>query len=201
MGGQMHRLINRAFQSYIRDTFGPPAWTAIAQQAMLGFESFEPLRDYDPHLTERVVRVASELMQRPREALYEDMGTYLVSHPNTASVRRLLRFGGARFVDFLHSLDEMPERARLALPDLNMPLLEMTEVTPENFTLNFNPPVPGSGHILVGLLRAMADDYGALVVLEHRGNGRFGEVIDIRLADVGFASGRPFDLAAAGDVA
>jgi len=42
----------------------------------------------------------------------------------------------------------------------------------------------------------MADDYGALVFLEHRGVTGKAELIEVRLLDEGFASGRAFDLGA-----
>ena len=120
----MHGLINRAIQCFIRDTYGMKTWSAIAKDAKLGFDNFEALKVYEPHETDRVLTVAAEKLDNPREMLLEDIGTYLVTHPNVDAVRRLLRFGGANFVDFLHSLDELPERARLAVPDLELPGLE-----------------------------------------------------------------------------
>ncbi len=194
----MHGFVNRAFQCFLRDMFGPASWAAVAQSADLGFETFETLADYDAELTEHVVDAASGLLGRPREALFEDMGTYLVSHPNTAALRRLLRFGGASFADFLLSLDELPDRARLALPDLRLPPMELAELAPDSFTLHFRSPVRGGGHVLVGLLRAMADDYGTLAVMEHLGQGRAGEMIGIQLLDQCFAEGRSFALSMTG---
>jgi hypothetical protein len=194
----MHGLVNKAFQCFIRDTYGLGAWTAVARQAELGFDGFETLSDYDPRLTHRAIEAAVLVLDRPREALLEDTGTYLVSHPNTEAVRRLLRFGGAGFLDFLFSLDELPDRARLALTDLRLPQIEILEQGQGQFTLHVHTALPGAGHVLVGLLRAMADDYGALAVMEHRGKGPFGEVIDLQLLDPGFAKGRQFDLASAG---
>jgi Haem-NO-binding len=190
----MHGLVNKAFQCFLRDTFGPSTWAAVVQQAQLGFDSFELLTRYDPGIAEKLVSTAVDLLGRPREGLFEDLGTYLVSHPNTEGLRRLLRFGGARFIDFLHSLDELPERGRLAMPDRHLPPLYLTEESPETFTLRFQSPIPGGGHVLVGLLRAMADDYGALVMIDHRGTGPEGEEIGITLLDLTFAEGRRFDL-------
>jgi hypothetical protein len=194
----MHGLVNKAFQCFIRDTYGMAAWAAVARQAELDFDGFETLSDYDPRLTQRVLEAAVVVLDRPREVLLEDTGTYLVSHPNTQAVRRLLRFGGAGFLDFLLSLDELPDRARLALADLRLPQIDILEQGAGQFTLHVHTPLPGAGHVLVGLLRAMADDYGALAVMEHRGRGPFGEVIGLQLLDSGFAKGRQFDLASAG---
>jgi Haem-NO-binding len=197
----MHHLVNKAFQSFVRDTFGPATWVKVVRQAELRQDIFESLFDHDPATTAKVVGAAVRLLGRPREALFEDMGNYLVSHPNTEGLRRLLRFGGARFIDFLHSLDELPDRARLALPHLDLPPLELIEHTPDAFTLRFNTRIEGFGHMLVGLLRAMADDYGALVVLDHLGTGGSGERLRIQVLDQGHTEGRQFELARAGKVA
>ncbi len=57
--------------------------------------------------------------------------------------------------------------------------------------------VPGFGYVMLGILRAMADDYGALVVLEHQGWQDAGEeVIQVHLLEAAFAQGRSFDLVA-----
>jgi len=109
-------------------------------------------------------------------------------------LRRLLRFGGVDFPDFLQSMEDMKGRGHLALPDLDLPDLDLIDVAPGQFLLRCRFPVPGAGHVVMGLLRAMADDYGALVLLDHRETGPEGEVIAINLAEARFAEGRRFDL-------
>ncbi len=191
----MHGLVNRSIQVFLRDTYGAALWTDVAQTAGLGFDNFEAMLSYDDRLTDAVIGAAARLLDRPREAVLEDLGTFLVSHPNLESLRRLLRFGGVTFVDFLHSLDDLPGRGRLALADLDLPLLELQGEATDRFTLACRAPLPGIGHVIVGLLRAMADDYGALVLLEHEGSGLAGEVVSIHLLESQFAAGRRFDLA------
>lgn len=190
----MHGLINRAIQSFLRDTYGASTWAVVAREAGLGFDSFEPMMLYDAALTGAVVDAAAAILQRPREAVLEDMGTYLVSHPNVEPLRRLLRFGGVDFPDFLMSLEDMRGRGRLALADLDLPVLVLEERSPDRFRLHCTSPVRGAGHVVVGLLRAMADDYGALVVLDHLGETAGAEVIAVQLLDARFAEGRRFDL-------
>jgi hypothetical protein len=193
----MHGLINRSIQCFLRDTYGAAIWDHVAREARLGFDSFEPMLNYDPALTEAVVQAASVILGRPRETLLEDLGTYLVSHQNLEPLRRLLRFGGVGFVDFLHSLEDLPERGRLALPDLDLPNLGMTEQGDGNFVISVSGLFPGIGHVIVGLLRAMADDYGALALLDHRGQSEEAEQVAVQLLDQSFAAGRRFDLAQA----
>ena len=195
----MHGLINRSIQCFLRDTYGTAVWTAVAGDAALGFDNFETMLIYDDRLTEQVIDAAARRLQRSRETVLEDLGTYLVSHANLEPLRRLLRFGGVSFVDFLHSLDDLPGRGRLALADLDLPLLELHGLTADNFRLICHAPLPGVGHIIVGLLRAMADDYGALVLLEHQGplpDSGGSEVVAIHLLETQFAAGRRFDLGA-----
>ncbi len=191
----MHGLINRSIQSFLRDSYGPAVWSAVLRQAEIGFDSFEPMLDYPVELTDRILQAAGETLGRPRDGLLEDLGTYLVSHPNLEALRRLLRFGGVGFVDFLHTLDDLPDRARLALPDLDLPELILNDQGQGLYRLYCSPLVEGAGHVIVGLLRAMADDYGALVLLEHQGLEGAYEVISVNLLDQSFSEGRKFDLA------
>lgn len=192
----MHGLINRAFQCFVRDTYGVETWVRVARGARLGFDSFEPMLPYDLSQTEAVIDTATRVLARPRETLLEDMGTYLVSHPNLERLRRLLRFGGVTFTDFLHSLEDMPGRGRLALPDIDLPVLALRDAGRDRYVLACQYPVAGAGHVMMGLLRAMADDYGALVFLDHTGSGAEGELIAIHLPAAQFAAGRQFALAA-----
>ena len=192
----MHGLINRAMERFLRETYGSGAWQQIAAHADLPFDSFEPLMTYDPTLTTAMVKAAAVVLDRPTDALMEDMGTYLVSHRSGERLRRLLRFGGVGFRDFLHSLEELPARARLALPDLVLPDMRLVELGGKEFTLAMTAPFPGAGFVLMGLLRAMADDYGSLVFLDITGHGTMGDTILIQLLDEDFAEGRRFDLAA-----
>lgn len=191
----MHGLINRSIQCFLRDTYGEDLWLAVTRKAGLGFDGFEAMLTYDDHYTLAVLDSAAILLDRPRETLMEDLGTYLVSHPHLESLRRLLRFGGVSFVDFLHSLDDLPDRARLALPEFDLPRITLKDAGQGRFTLHCSSQIPGAGHVVVGLLRAMADDYGALVLLDHSGGRPEDEMVSIHLLESQFAAGRRFDLA------
>lgn len=198
MGLVMHGLINRALQCFVRDTYGADRWLEISQLAGLEFADFEAMLGYDDGLTEAVLDALVLRLGMPREAVLEDVGTYLVQHPNAESVRRLLRFGGVTFVDFLLSLDDLPDWARLAVSDLDLPKLEFCEHAANRFSVSCHSPHAGFGHVLMGILRALADDYGALVFLEHLGTQKHVEVIEITLIEAAYAKGRSFELGLAG---
>jgi hypothetical protein len=189
--------INRAFECFLRDTYGHDVWAQVASAAALGFDRFEPMLQYDPSVTENIIRAAAGVLRRPRCTILEDVGTYLVSHPNLERLRRLLRFGGVDFIEFLHSLDDLPERGRLALPDLDLPRLTLQDQGGGVFRLRCQMQISGIGHMVVGLLRAMADDYGALVLIDYDGCDAGGaETVAIHLLDHRYSSGRSFDLSA-----
>lgn len=192
----MHGLINRAIQSFVCATYGQPCWLRVTEAARLGFAEFEAMLLYDDAMTAQVLDVLCADLNRPRAEILEDLGTYLVSHPNMEDLRRLLRFGGVTYVEFLHSLDDLSDRARLAVSDLRLPMLELREVSPAGYHLYCYPGLPGYSSVMVGVLRAIADDYGALAMLSHEGQSGDAEVITIVLIESAFAEGRHFDLGA-----
>ncbi len=194
----MHGLINRSIQCFIRDTYGPDRWAEVARGAELGFVSFEALLTYPDHMTVQVIDVACEILGKPCDTFLEDLGTYLVSHPNLEPVRRLLRFGGETFMEFLCSLDDLPERARLAVPDLILPMIEVRDHSTGSMTIRISRGIPGFGVVLVGVLRAIADDYGTLALLEHKGRSGHEELISVQLLETAFSQGREFKLAPKG---
>ncbi|MFN7223887.1 MAG: heme NO-binding domain-containing protein [Paracoccaceae bacterium] len=191
----MHGLINRALENFLKERHGQALWQRVVQRACLPFDSFEPLLTYDIAIIDAVISAACAELDRPRDTVLEDMGTALVSHRARDGLRRLLRFGGVGFRDFLYSLEELPDRARLALPDLNLPDMRLEDRGAGCFALVAAPPFAGAGFILIGLLRAMADDYGALVLLDMAPPSADGDVILIHLLDEAHAEGRRFDLA------
>ncbi len=194
----MHGLINRSLQCFLQDTYGVSRWHAVRRRIQLEDHSIEAMLAYPDATTQDIIRAAcAELGRCPNEFL-EDLGTYLVTHPNMEPVRRLLRFGGHTFDEFLYSLDDLHDRLKLAVPDLEVPSLETQEYSSDSFGLICRWREPGFGAVLVGILRAMADDYGALVLLDLEtalGADGVVETVRIQVLETAFASGRDFSLA------
>lgn len=192
----MHGLVNRAIQSFVTNTYGRDRWRQVTEAAGLGSIEFEAMLPYDDGVTGVVLDALCAELGRDRAEVLEDLGTYLVSNPDVEALRRLLRFGGQTYVDFLHSLDDLPDRARLAVSFLHLPAMELRETGAGRYSLTCGPGLPGFGWVMMGILRTMADDYGALVMLEHDGTQGEDEVITITLIESAFAKGRDFDLGA-----
>lgn len=193
----MHGLVNRAIESFVRDTYGETNWAELARRANTPEEGFEAMFVYDDEATYRMLSAAEALLNRPMESILEDLGTYLVSNPRLGAIRRLLRFGGETFLDFLHSIDELPRRAALAVPDLSLPPVHVTEIDTGEIAIAVESADGARalfGHVLAGILRTMADEYGALAMLDHTGTADGVERITVTVLSTEFAEARPFQL-------
>jgi hypothetical protein len=193
----MHGLVGKLIQCFVEDTYGSNLWDVVMRESALGFRDFEAMLVYSDAQTDAALSQACQVLSKPQNELLEDIGSYLVSHENMHAVRRLLRFGGLTFEDFLMSLDDLPDRVRLAIPDLEMPQLNLREYTRHQHSITVRWRKPGSGHLLTGMLRALADDYGALILMDivsDRTDEGFFETLTIELLDIDFSQGRSFSL-------
>ena len=193
----MYGLVNRALQRFLTESYGADAWGDIARASGLRGGEFEPLLCYPDSVTYRILEAASARLGQPAVDLLEDLGTFVVAHPSHEAARRLLRFGGADFTDFLHSLDALPDRARLALPDLDFPPIRVDTVPPGRVVLICGPGLTGFPRVLCGILRGIADDYGVLATIEHASCDREAARILIEVHSARFSAGRSFELAPA----
>lgn len=162
----MNGIAARAIERFVCDTYGEAAWHDVVRRARLPVNSFELLLTYPENTTARLVATSTAVLGRQVHDLMEDLGTYLVTHDNMAAVRRLLRYGGADFESFLDSLDDLPDRTRLAFPELVLPRLRTRPRGAGAFDVECGEATPLMVHVLAGAIRAMADDYGALAVLD-----------------------------------
>lgn len=191
----MHGLILRTFQVFVQDTYGQQTWLKIVEGTSLDVVDFEGMLNYAPETYDTVIAATEKVLRKPRDAFLEDVGTYLVSHPNSEGLRRLLRFGGVDFIEFMHSLDDLSDRAMLVVTDLVLPTMAVDDNGEGQFLLKVGRGLPGFGNVMVGVLRAIADDYGALVLLDAEPEGPQGQVVEITLIETSFAEGRSFELA------
>lgn len=185
----MHGMINRGLQFYVRDIFGVEVWEETCTKAQLPYFSFETMLTYDDDVTDRIIDGLAETLGRQRPELLEDFGTYVVAEESLSAVRKLLRFGGEDYVEFLHSLEDVHDRAKIALPDLEVPQFELETAGDGQFHLHYRFHKRGFGAVFLGLLRGMADDYGALILVDHLHREKGGvdrDRFDISLLHMGW---------------
>ena len=190
----MHGLINRSIQSFVIDTYGAQSWRLATAKAEIGFENFEAMLVYDDDLSLRLLDENASTHGKNVETILEDLGTYLVSHKRFERLRRLLRFGGRDFLEFLFSLDELRDRTQLAVPDFDMPDLSVSVIGEGQFRVRCDWAVTGFAHVLIGVLRTMADDYGDLVFLEFANGVDVDDAIEVTILEQDYAQGRDFQI-------
>lgn len=178
----MKSLINRAIEEFLRATYGEYLVQSVADEEAVAVGRLAPLgAGFGTGALER----AAFRLSKPLPEMFEDLGGWMT---RIEPVRRLLRFSGRDFKDFLLRLEELPGRAHLVLPDLEVPRLQV-EAEDQSVWLVMLEPDPVWQHLLVGLIRGMADDYGALCLISVEGLS-----IRIDIWDEQFFEGRIFSL-------
>lgn len=187
----MQRLVIRAIEEFLRDTYGEGLWGRVKSACDL-----EPVPSTNnapgssahgrSQRAERLIPVAASLLGKPPEELSEDLGAWLARRE---PIRRLLRFSGRDFGDFVMSLEELPGRAHFVIPDLDIPRIDVVPESRNSMQLVLPETKVAWTAVLGGLLRAMADDYGALGLIAVEGN-----TISIDISAEDFAEARDFQL-------
>lgn len=179
-------MINRSLESFLRTTYGDAVWQEILHLSGIDQAGFLAMASARPRDTRRVLRAAARVLDKPLSELLEDMGAWLV---RLEPIRRLLRFGGRDFVDFVHTLDELPGRARMILPNLIDLALIVERQDPQSYSIRLEHAPRDWIWVLAGALRGMADDYGTLALIVVQ-----GQSVDLSIALEDHATSRPFDL-------
>lgn len=189
----MQGIVARVFRGFIRDAYGTARWIEIMQEAGLPCLTRQWIFSGTWRVGPEALVVAARQLQTSEVSLLEDLGTYMVAHPNMEAFRRLLRYGGQNFESFLFSLRDLEGRARLILPDLHLPRLAVRESDEAVFMLEFQDDAGPFAAISVGVIRAMADDYGVLVLVDLEQEGS-RPCVTVRLLSQDFAAGRQLEL-------
>ena len=170
----MHGLVNRAIEGFVRQTHGPDRWRAIAAAAGLPAGGLPPFHPCPPGLAQHLARTAAHVLDQPEAEVVEDVGAWLVGRE---WVRRMLRLPGSGFQDVLFSLEDLPGRARMVLPDLVIPDITVRPRGARDCRVTLAPDDWLWRALLAGMLRAMADECGALVLVVDAGSSVMVDVV------------------------
>lgn len=168
----MYGVLNAALQHYVCRAHGISLWEEVARASGVPHLRFEPMLDYDPSLTSEVLKELGHHLALSQEDVLEDIGVFLVTHPSTQWLHRLLRFSADNYADFLRVLPDIPNRIAIAAFDIGLPSMTLTSHEGTGFTLTLAPHSLSDvwRSILIGLLRAMADSYDTLCAVDPLGD-------------------------------
>ena len=183
----MHGLIIRAVELFLRARHGDAVWASICAATGLDRRGTQIMRSYKAEMLQRMIFSASTTLRIEREELLEDIGGWI---PRLENVRYIMRFSGSSFEDFVLSLDDLHDRARIVLPGLELPKIATQMIAPQRYSLEILSEAQDWYPVLAGLLRGMADDYGVLAIVERNDTS-----LDVRIVDDRFTEGSQFSLA------
>jgi hypothetical protein len=187
-------VVNKAIEEFVITVHGGAVWQEVLRDIGTPGFRFEPMLMYEDEKSYALIRALSKRLSKPQQDILDDIGTYLVTPPNGGALRRLLRFSGSSFDDFLFSLDDLNDRVDLALPDLQLPQIMVIPQTIDRVHVRVSQTWSGFAYVLQGLLRAMADDYGTLVFLDVRRDVTDSACIEVILIENNFSAGIDFDM-------
>lgn len=180
----MHGLVNRSIEHFLREGYGQGVWQQIAQAAGCNPDGFNGLHRYSGAVTDALLHAASDILGKSGCEILEDTGASLI---RCEAIRRLLRFSGGDFGEFVLSLEELPGRARMVLPDIAIPAVTVTLLGADSYLIQGREWQAGLPWMIAGALRGMADDYGVLALIEAGGDG-----VRLSVLDGEYAQSRPF---------
>ncbi len=182
----MNGLINRSFELFVRESYGERVWERLARQARVDSRGFLLLQNSPDSVTLLLLAEASKILRKPADELVEDLGGWLTRRE---PIRRLLRFSGRDFPEFIEAVSEFPDRALMLISNLEIPRIKVTTHSRSLYQVEIDSDTGILTMMLAGVLRGMADDYGALAVIQIEGTALR---VDIALSE--YSATRPFAL-------
>ncbi|WP_347266479.1 heme NO-binding domain-containing protein [Paracoccus sp. (in: a-proteobacteria)] len=184
----MNSLTNSCIRQFLRSSYGDDLWSRVATAAGVRADALLAwTAQADATTAALLVHAARALGKKPGEIL-EDLGEWLTRQEQ---LRRLLRFSGSTFDEFVISLQDLAGRINLVLPDLGLSALLVEKTSRNSFRIASAGRQRLAMRVIVGVLRGMADDYGTLALVSHRGSD-----VDVGVALAGYADAKGFDLVA-----
>jgi len=189
-------MVHKGIGVFVTNSFGAADWDALCQELGIDVDpaSATQLNDF---IATQILFTMAERTGRPKREVMEDYGMFLMTSDITSGIRRLMRFGGADFIEYIDSLEDLPGRIRLAIDDFILPSLTVIEETPMKYKIKVETKLGAFTFVLIGMFRAMADDYGTLCDISHHSRDDAGDIISIEIFDLGFDKGRDFSLVGA----
>lgn len=176
----MHWLVRKSIESFLRETYSDDFWLTVCRSSGMSSRSSYII---DRH-SQELITTASDRLEKPECELLEDLGAWIARQER---IRRLLRFSGRDFNDFLLNLEMLADRVSMVAPDLSVPRMQVTEEGADVVRVDFPPDESGWVSMMAGLVRCMADDYGALCLIWADENS-----LTVQISDGSFTPGRHF---------
>ena len=171
-------LINKGLEDFIIELRGQAEWARICSE--LGFEEsrFEALINYPPDVTDKLLDACAHALNLEKRELLDDFGTFITVGERGEVLRKFLRIGGANYRSFLFSLPRLMQILRASIPGFQWPHLKLHHVSACQFEL-YESDFELINLVFLGILRAMADEYKALISIKLKQGDEINKRFDI----------------------
>ena len=162
----MYGMINQAVKHLIVEKFGETTWGKIRSTAGVEDDEFLAMEQYPDEMTYRLVQVSSDVLEMPATDVLEAFGEHWIEYTSKAGYEELLNGAGANLEECLHNLDQLHTRVRLGMPHLAPPSFEVETSDDGSYLLHYFSHRDGLAHLVIGLVRGLAERLGERVEVE-----------------------------------
>lgn len=175
----MYGMINQAVKHLVVEKFGEAMWGKIRTEAGVEDDSFLSMEQYPDEMTYRLVQVSSEVLQIPPEAVLEAFGEHWIVYTAEAGYGELLNAAGSTLEECLRNLDQLHTRVSVGMPHLAPPSFRVEKAGDGVFLLHYFSDREGLAHLVIGLVRGLAERFEETVEIEQIGSKENGEEHDL----------------------
>lgn len=165
----MYGLVNKAMQELVTAAFGEETWNDIRKKAGFDEEEFIGLKSYPDSLTYDLLRIGSEKLGVPQEALLEKFGEQWISHTAANGYANVLNLGGSNMIDFLHNLNSIHSKITHLMPSMKPPEFRVKNEYVTRIELLYFSERPGLQPMVTGILRGLGKRFGLEVAIQNLG--------------------------------
>ena len=161
-------LVNRGLRAFVMKYHGRSAWQRLVASDPPLPSDFEVLMDYPADMTHALVAKIADLRSISQPDVLEDLGTFVVTSFWDARLRDLLLSCGGDFSEFMENLPHILSGVAKVNRVYGNWRISIEQRSRDQFELRYHGSLGAVSSLVIGLFRALADQYGALVTCSHR---------------------------------
>ncbi|WP_299406008.1 heme NO-binding domain-containing protein [Acaryochloris sp. IP29b_bin.148] len=159
----MYGLVNKAIQEMVCDHYGAETWKAIKTIAETEADNFISLESYPDDLTHRLVKSASQVLQRSTADIMEDFGKYWVEFTGQEGYGEMMDLAGNDLPEFLDNLDDLHSRLGVIFPKMQPPSFQCSDQQLNTLNLHYYSHRQGMAPMVSGLLEGLGERFTTCV--------------------------------------
>lgn len=152
----MYGLILEGVSDAIRHTYGDAIWEEVRKKAGIPHHTFVMHKTYSETVIPRLVKAASEIIEKPANEIFEVVGLNFVGYISQYGYDRIMRVLGRHLRDFLNGLDNLHEYLRFSYPKLKPPSFFCENETCHGLVLHYRSKRKGYAYYVIGQVTQVA---------------------------------------------